>query len=209
MTAEDLARWNISVMDQSLLKSGSYRELTGETRLLNGAGTHYGLGIGVASENGRRLLKHGGEVSGFTAGSAIYPEDRVAVVVFTNQDAVGAYEKLTKRIVSLLFDVQDPDTPKKLVQAQVILADLQRGAFDRSLFTDNCNSYFDETARRDIQQSLVGLGKAKSFVQTRQSLRGGMTARRFLATFSKRKLTISTYEMPDGKLEQYLIAPEE
>lgn len=34
-----------------------------------------------------------------------------------------------------------------------------------------------------------------------------MTARRFLVTFPKQKLTITTYELPDGKLEQYLIAP--
>jgi CubicO group peptidase (beta-lactamase class C family) len=209
MTAEDLGRWCISVLDQSVLKPDSYAEMSRETRLANGVGTRYGLGIGVASENGRRVLKHDGEVSGFTAGSAIYPEDRVAVVVLTNQDAVGAYDMLTKKIVALLFDVQDPDTPKKLSQARAILADLQRGALDRSHFTDNCNSYFDDTARKDIRQSLGGLGQPKSFVQTRQSLRGGMTARRYLVTFPKRKLSISTYEMPDGKLEQCLIAPEE
>ena len=204
-----LFRSDVSVMDHSLLKQDSYRELETETRLNNGVGTRYGLGIDVTAENGRRILKHNGEVSGFTAGSAIYPDDRMAVVVLTNQDAVGAYGAITKKIVSALFDVQDPATPKKLDQARKIFNGLQHGTIDRALFTDNCNSYFDETARKDIEKSIGAFGKPKSFVQSSQSLRGGMTARRYLVTFPKRKLTISTYEMPDGKLEQYLIAPEE
>ena len=33
--------------------------------------------------------------------------------------------------------------------------------------------------------------------------------REFLVSFPKQNLTLSTYEMPDGKMEQYLIAPEE
>ena len=209
MTAEDLARWDLSVMNHSLLKPGSYRELETEVRLNNGAGTRYGLGIGVTVENQRRVLKHDGEVVGFTAGNAIYPDERIAVVVMINQDGVGAYETITKKIVSALFDLQDPSTPKKLDLARQVFTDLQHGNLDRTLFTDNCNSYFDETARLDISKSIVGLGEPTSFVQSRQGLRGGMTVREFLVTFPKQNLTISTYEMPDGKLEQYLIAPEE
>jgi CubicO group peptidase (beta-lactamase class C family) len=209
MTAEDLARWDLSVMNHSFLKPDSYRELEMEVRLNNGSGTQYGLGIDVTMENQRRVLKHDGEVMGFTAGNAIYPDDHIAVVVLTNQDAVGAYEAITKKVVSALFDLQDASTPKKLDLAKKIFTDLQHGNLDRTLFTDNCNSYFDETARQDISKSISGLGEPTSFVQTRQGLRGGMTVRRFLISFPKQSLTISTYEMPDGKLEQYLIAPEE
>lgn len=140
MTAEDLARWNISILDHSLLKAESYRELETEIRLSSGVGTRYGLGIDVTSEKGRRVLKHDGEVSGFTAGSTILPDDRVAVVVLTNQDAVGAYDALTDRIISALFEVQDPDTPKKLAQARGIFSGLQGGTLDRSCFTDNCTA---------------------------------------------------------------------
>ena len=63
--------------------------------------------------------------------------------------------------------------------------------------------------RQDFAGSLGPLGEPATFVQTAQRLRGGMTARRFTVTFPGRKLTVSTYEMPDGKLEQYLVAPED
>jgi len=34
-----------------------------------------------------------------------------------------------------------------------------------------------------------------------------MIFRSFTATFPDRELKITTYEMPDGKLEQYLVEP--
>ena len=51
-------------------------------------GTRYGLGIFVTSTSGGiRTLEHGGEVSGFVAENIVLPDDKIAVVVLTNQDA--------------------------------------------------------------------------------------------------------------------------
>ncbi len=47
----------------------------------------------------------------------------------------------------------------------------------------------------------------QSFVQASQGLRGGMTLREYIIRFPQQKvLRAWTYEMPDGKLEQYQIA---
>ena len=66
MTARDLATWNISIMNQSLLKPTSYRAMQTDMLLTSGLPTRYGLGLNVAAVNGRRRLSHGGAVSGFT-----------------------------------------------------------------------------------------------------------------------------------------------
>ena len=58
MTAEDLAKWDIAVMDQKLLKSASYQEMEHEIVLKDGVGTRYGLGVFVGSQSGRRVLEH-------------------------------------------------------------------------------------------------------------------------------------------------------
>src|SRR5882724_2920372 len=80
MTAEDLAKWDIAVMDQKILQPASYRELEREVQLSNGLGTRYGLGVSLAMEGGHRAVSHGGEVSGFTSESVVFPDDRVSVV---------------------------------------------------------------------------------------------------------------------------------
>jgi D-alanyl-D-alanine carboxypeptidase len=54
MTAEDLQKWNISVINQTLLKPESYKELETEVLLNDGSPTGYALGIGVARRNGHR-----------------------------------------------------------------------------------------------------------------------------------------------------------
>src|SRR5437660_4704604 len=90
MTAQDLAKWDISIINQKLMKPASYLEFGREVVLKNGVGTQYALGMNVTSQSGRRALSHGGEVSGFTAQNLVLPDDRVAVVVLTNQDAASA-----------------------------------------------------------------------------------------------------------------------
>ena len=62
-----------------------------------------------------------------------------------------------------------------------------------------------------VWDSLVNmgpLGTPQSFTQASQGLRGGMTLRVYLIRFPQRTLRAWTYEMPDGKLEQYQIAAQ-
>src|SRR5713226_1522861 len=208
MPAQDLAKWDISIIDQKVLKPSSYRELGTDTLLKNGLSTHYGLGVDVNSQGGHRALSHGGEVSGFTAQNVVFPDEKVAVVVLTNQDAVSAAGQIAQGIAPLLFATNDPATPQKTEQARKIFEGLQKGTIDRTLFTDNANAYFSEEALKDFASSLAPLGTPQSFVQVNQSLRGGMIGRTYIIRFPQKVIRAWTYEMPNGKLEQYQIATQ-
>ncbi|HEV8431769.1 MAG TPA: serine hydrolase domain-containing protein [Thermoanaerobaculia bacterium] len=209
MTASDLAKWDISIIDQSILKPESYRELEHEVELSSGVGTHYALGVGVSLADNRRQLSHGGEVSGFTAQNTVYPDDRAAIVVLTNLDATGASGQITGRIAKLLFSTTDPGTQAALDESKKIFAGLQKGQIDRSLFTSNANAYFSDQALKDFATSLGPLGTPQDFTQASQSLRGGMVLRRYTVKFAKQTFNITTFWMPDGKLEQYIVAAAE
>jgi D-alanyl-D-alanine carboxypeptidase len=206
MTAEDLAKWDIAVMDGKVLKPASYLELGRETLLKSGVGTNYGLGVNVTLALNRRALSHGGEVSGFTATNIVFPDDRAAVVVLVNQDAASASNPIASGIPPLLFANNDPATAAILEQAKKIFEELQLGTIDRSLFTDNANGYFNEQALEDFKNSLGPLGKWESFTQVGQTLRGGMTGRTYIVRFKDKTIRAWTYEMPDGKLEQFQVA---
>src|SRR6266705_6745082 len=168
MPAQDLAKWDISIIDQKVLKPSSYRELGTDTLLKNGLSTHYGLGVDVSSQAGHRALSHGGELSGFTAQNVVFPDEKVAVVVLTNQDAVSAAGQIAQGIAPLLFTTDDPLTPAKLEQAKKIFDGLQHGTIDRTLFTDNANAYFSDEAVKDFAGGLAPLGLPQSFVQASQ-----------------------------------------
>ncbi|WHZ19483.1 MAG: Beta-lactamase class C-like and penicillin binding proteins (PBPs) superfamily [Rhodanobacteraceae bacterium] len=206
MTASDLAKWDIAMIDQTVLQPASWHAMQTEVLLNNGLGSGYGLGVDVGKLDGHRMISHDGEVMGFTAGNAIFPDDKVAVVVLTNQDAVGAFSTIGEGIARALFEVHDPSGSQALKQAETIFANLQKGKIDRSLFSANANSYFDATALHDYQTSLAPLGKPTEFKQRAARLRGGMQMRGYTVTFPNRKLSVTTYTLPDGKIEQYIVA---
>jgi D-alanyl-D-alanine carboxypeptidase len=208
MTASDLAKWDISIIRHSLLRPESYRALTNDVHLNNGAGTGYGLGVDVSMQGGRFMIEHSGEVSGFTAENIVFPEDSAAIVVLTNQDAAPASGAIAQQIAQSLFATEDALAASRTAQARGIFDGLQRGTIDRSLFTSNANAYFSDQALKDFQSSLGPLGTPTSFVQTRKSERGGMVYRSYRVTFPNQTLRVWTYEMPDGKLEQYQVAPQ-
>jgi CubicO group peptidase (beta-lactamase class C family) len=208
MTARDLARWNVGMIEQRLLTPASYQEMQTDVRLRNGLATGYGLGLDVTRESGHRALTHGGEVSGFTASNLVFPDDRAAVTVLTNQDAIDASGLLSHRIAALLFSERDA-TGTSESRARRILEALQHGKIDRSLLTDNASSYFTDQALRDFATSLAPLGPPKELKQTRRRERGGMTFRLFEAKFPKRTLEIWERDMPDGKIEQFQVMARE
>jgi D-alanyl-D-alanine carboxypeptidase len=209
MPPQDLARWNIGMIEQRLLKPESYREMQTEVRLKNGEGTEYGLGVDLGNINGHRTVAHSGEVSGFTAQNIVFPDDKAAITVLTNEDAASAAGEIARRIAPLLFSNAPSGVDPKLEQTKRIFADLQHGKIDRSLLTDDARFYFNEQALKDFGDSLGPLGAPQEFVKTSEEGRGGMTLRTYRVKFPQKTLGIIIYEMPDGKLEQYQVFARE
>lgn len=207
MTPTDLAKWDLAMLDRTLLQPASWQAMQTEVLLNDGLGSGYGLGVFVTRLDGHRMIWHDGEVSGFTDTNLVFPDNGMAVVVLTNQDAVGTSGVIARKIAQALFAVHDPAASAALAQAKAIFAGLQRGKLDRTLFSADGNAYFDATALHDYATSLAPLGKPESFTIRAARKRGGMQMRGYSVGFAKRKLAITTYTLPDGKLEQYIVAP--
>ena len=208
MTAHDLATWNISVMNRSLLKSPSYKTQQTDMLLENGLSTRYGLGVNVASVNGRRRISHGGAVSGYTTTNEIYPEERAAIVVFTNiyPGAAGATGQIAGRVASIIFEKADEAAVKAREQARRIYDDLARGNIDRTLFTADANAYFSAQVVADYAASLAPLGTPTDFSSTGESLRGGMVIRSYRIRAGGKVMDLTTMTLPDGRIDQYIVS---
>ena len=211
MPASDLALWDISLMDRTLLSAASYDEMFTEVKLKDGKGSGYGLGVQVGTRNGHRYIEHSGEVSGFVSENIVFPDDKAAVTVLTNEDASSAAGALARKVASLVLSggataADSGETPAEK-RALSIFTGLQDGRIDRTQLTPFCDAYFTPEAVADFAASLKPLGTPSSFKQTVEEKRGGMTFRVFDAGFPGRQVRVTTYEMPDGKLEQYLVIP--
>jgi len=206
MTPSDLAKWDIAFLSRKILSAHSWDELTHEVKLANGDSTGYALGLAVNDISGMPEFEHGGEVSGFISSNAVFPTRNGAVVVLSNQDVLNMVEPLAREIAVLLFLPDQKEPPAKdTAQVQAVLAALQKGRIDRTLFTENANTYFSAAALRDCKSSLGALGKLKSVTPISERLRGGMTHRAYRAQFAQKTLSLNIYLLPDGKYEQFLI----
>ena len=205
MTASDLAKWDIAVLQKRILSPASYEALFHEVKLSSGAPTHYALGVQLADRNGVPVLAHGGEVSGFLAYNAVYPTLNGAVVVLSNEDGINLIGPLSTQLSGLAFTALQPAGGADVQQVRSILLDLARGEIRPELFTANARSYFTPTALGDIGASLAPLGPLQSVIRTSETLRGGMTHRAYLAKYEHRNMVLNIYVMPDGQYEQFLI----
>ena len=206
MTAHDLALWDESLIAQTVLKPESYKQMFTEVMLKDGKGTHYGLGVEVTDRGGHRSIEHSGEVSGFVSDNEVLVDDGVAIAVLTNQDAVGAASTIAHLAAPAVLN-----TPPSATEQQAIdmYHGLQQGRIDRALLAPNLSDYFTPEALADFRESLAPLGEPLTFHQAGEQLRGGMTFRAFQIVYPGKRLSLTTYTYPDGKLEQYLVAPAE
>ncbi len=77
-TTGDLLRWQRVLLGGKLLSPASVTKMTTPS----GKGT--GLGVGIAMVMGRKKFVHDGEVPGFNANLAYFPDSKVTVVVLAN-----------------------------------------------------------------------------------------------------------------------------
>jgi D-alanyl-D-alanine carboxypeptidase len=207
MNASDLARWDISVMKQTVLKPSSYRMQQTDMLLKDGRASGYGLGVSVGSFGDHRMISHGGEVSGFSTQNSIFPDDGMAVVVFANLFSTNAQGIIADRIAGMLFASTDAATDRAVAQTRSIFEALQRRTVDRALFTSNANAYFSEQAIGDFASSIGSCGTVTAVAQASHSLRGGMDYRGYRVHCGAKDYAVSTFVMPDGKIEQYIVTP--
>jgi len=204
MTADDLARWDIGMIDRKLLSPASYKAQQTPVILTDGESSHYGLGLFIRDANGHRELEHGGEAVGFLSENRIFPDDRDAIVVLVNADFGDAQDAIADAIQRQLF----PE-PDQTARAKRVFDMLRSGRFDRSLFTVDGNYYFTPTAIADYHESLAKLGEPTGFTQRSNTLRGGFTSEVYRVTYPNRTLTVVLRAVPgeNGKIEQFTVYP--
>lgn len=210
MPIASLLTWDLTLINRSLLTPASYAQMEKTFVLKDGKDSHYGLGVFVGRSAHGLEIEHSGEVGGFVAENEIFPEQQTAIAVLTNQEASEAAAEIARAIEPLVLPPASPagSSGSEAFAAKLkgILQGLQAGKIDRTLFTADCNAYFDTDALSDFQSSLTPLGKVANVTSVRSSLRGGMQFGSWRVAFANgTAVEVTTYVEPDGKIEQLLV----
>ncbi|MDB5365093.1 MAG: serine hydrolase [Rhodospirillales bacterium] len=203
MTASDLARWDISLIDRSLLKPDSYEQMFTTTRLASGKDTNYGLGVMVNTTNGRKTIAHGGEVTGFLTQNSVYPDEHAAIVVMVNTDGSGSpQDRIADRLAGIVLPVSAKD-----LAVREFFDMLRTDKFDRSRLTPYGGSYFTAAVIADYRGSLAKFGEPDLFKLRRASERGGLDTRSYTVRSGERALNVLVRMGPNEKIEQFSVGP--
>jgi CubicO group peptidase (beta-lactamase class C family) len=108
----DLAKWDAALYTTELLKQSSLDAMWTVYKLNDGKpnGDNYGFAWEITTQNGYRVIEHGGAWQGFTCQISRYPGDSLTVVVLTNSDS--ARPDFMAHVIAGLVDA--PLLPKKL-----------------------------------------------------------------------------------------------
>ena len=199
MSPSDLALWDISLIDRRLLTPHSYAIEFAPVVLHDGGAIPYALGLDVEHIQGRLRIGHSGGGSGFLADNRVWPEQRAALVVFTNNDWASPAE-LTDRLAFLVLRPSPAEA-----RARAVFAALQSGSIDRGLFTAIGNFYMTPAVLDDLHASLGGLGPARVIELEQESKRGGMVTRHWKILCPHDRLEALERGYEGGKLEEFLV----
>jgi CubicO group peptidase (beta-lactamase class C family) len=200
MQPSDLALWDLSLIERSLLAPQSYAAQFDPVTLKDGSHRDYGLGFEVEEKDGRHRVGHDGAGSGFLAANRIWPDDAAAIVVLTNNDWASPDDLVDRLAFALL-----PSRPE-VTRARAVFAGFQHGMVDRALFTEGGNAFLNAENLADLAASLGPLGPARLITLERETQRGGMITRRWKILCRARRLEAIERGYPGGKLEQFMVS---
>lgn len=82
----------------------------------------YGLGWSIRDFHGRKLVGHGGALTGMLSQVALIPEERLGVIVLTNQEESGAMSAIVNHIFDSYLNLQPTDwiTAYKAARAETL-----------------------------------------------------------------------------------------
>lgn len=206
-TPSDLARWDLALMDGTLLKPASYVLMTTPRTLPDGRSTEYGCGVSVRIQQGRPTVAHNGAVAGFTAFNAMVPSTRSALIMTCNLD--GGLGGLPGKLLPLVM--QEPAVipvvqgPAAVDTVKTVLAGLQEGKVDRAALAPEFNHFLTDARVAGAAERLKKFGPPTEADLLTRRERGGLEVTTTKLTFTHGTLRVLMYRQPGGLIEQFFV----
>ena len=110
-TVQDMAKWDLALQGETLLKRATLDRMWSRPTLNNGALSNYGFGWAISGAPPHRFVHHAGEhITGFTSAIVRCLDDDLSVIVLVNA-GYGNPEEVAKGVAALYIPELNP--PKR------------------------------------------------------------------------------------------------
>jgi len=207
MTASDLAKWDISLMNRSLLDQQSYDAFYTSVKLNDGRDANYSVGLGVFNDlqhfdlgHGRLTLEHGGGGPGYVSESRVWPNDKFAIVALNNSDWTNR-DDVVDRVAYVMLPPGDEEK-----RARAIVEGFRLGKIDRTLFTDDANFYLNSEVLKAQKTGLAQMGPTRTFDLQSESPHRDRQRRVWKIVTAHGVLDAVEFDLPNGKIQEFMIS---
>lgn len=124
-TVQDMAKWDLALYSDKLLKKSSRDAMWTPVKLADGKTQGYGFGWSLGDTNGHKTIEHGGAWQGFTTYIARYPDDKLTVIVLTNRSGSNP-GRIAKQIASSYIAALTPPAANAIEDKEPKVTELVR-----------------------------------------------------------------------------------
>jgi len=222
-TAQDLAKWDAALMAGTLLNADSMHGLWTNGMLPSGQPTNYAMGFVATTIGEHREIWHNGysPKAGGYCFNAIFPDDKLAVVVLSNasQDTFrGKPEQIVKTVLALydprVSSQNDAPVASSTQDDTVVHALAKRmwdqmssGKVDRSLLSPEMNTALTPQLLDSAAPLLQRLGGLTNLRLTERTAMNGGTLYVYAAQFTSGTHSIRIFITADGKVGGFRVTP--
>jgi len=206
LTVYDMAKWDLALYTEKLLKKSSLEQMWTPVKLNDGKTEGYGFGWSLSEVRSHHLIEHGGSWQGFKSYIARYVDDKLTVVVFAN--LAQANPGRIAHGVAAIYDVKLTPIPPPAIQdkepevtalakkvwQQIIDGSLEPGLFESSAWAEISQN---ATMSRELLKSLGVLNSIEFIFQTEQN---GRRLYRYRLNFADTNLGYTLILTKEGKI---------
>src|SRR5947199_2030608 len=100
-TVVDLTKWDAALYSDTILSATTRKAMWTPAKLADGTATDYGFGWVISSIKGHADIHHNGAMNGFVGNISRFVEDRLTVIVLTNQSGLSNTERIATGVARL------------------------------------------------------------------------------------------------------------
>ncbi|MBY0493080.1 MAG: beta-lactamase family protein [Cyanobacteria bacterium] len=209
-TSGDLLKWDLALMDGTVVNAKSWKTMTSPRELTGGRSSAYGCGLQLRDRGPQLILVHSGGVSGFGARNAMIPATKSAVVVIANADySGGVLDTIQEAVLAKLLPVANAPAiagPPARDAALEMLRQIRSGTVDRSKLSDEYNAFLTPERLAAMAKSLRDAGEISDVQAGSIGERGGLEVSTLRMLAGNTPISTLMYRAPDGKIEEFLFS---
>ena len=212
-TAHDLALWNAALLGNSFLDSSMRTLLWEPGRLLDGAYTSYAMGFIPSGMNMHEEVWHNGYApyAGGYSYSALFPNDRLGIVVLTNsgnEKVEGTSTTIVRDVLESYFSPKTVvDDPVASAKIRALLVQLRSLHVDRDELTPHFSQYLNLLKLLLAWPYFHGLGDPTALLLQERRPQGKDVFYRYRGTFTNGSTHAVLLWMAGDKVSGFAVPP--